>query len=204
MYLSQLVLNERDHTVQRDLSNAHDLHRRIMQAFPDEQREQPRAEWNVLFRQEPDSNIILVQSAIEPDWSRLKQGYLARHSIKPIDIHNIQLNEGRVIQFRLKANPSKRNPETKKLIGLLHQSEQLTWLERQASQHGFMVLNVDVIPTPSVFGIKVKQTSPIRIVSVLYQGVLQITDSALFQTAIQQGIGRGRSYGCGLLSIARL
>jgi CRISPR system Cascade subunit CasE len=205
MYLSQLVLNERDCTVQRDFSNAHDLHRRIMQAFPDEQRDRSRADWNVLFRHEPDSDVILVQSAIEPDWSQLKQGYLVRKPItKPFDLDASQLNEGRIVQFRLKANPSKRDKETGRTIGLFHLPDQLAWLERQSSQHGFKLLSVTTIPTPNVFGMKGKGSSPIRIVTVLYQGVLQITDPVLFGTAICQGIGRGRSYGCGLLSIARL
>jgi len=205
MYLSQLVLNEGDRTVQRDLSNAHDLHRRIMQAFPDEQRDNPRADWNVLFRHEPDSDVVLVQSTIEPDWSRLQPGYLAKPPVpKLFDLNASQLNDGRIFQFRLKANPSKRDQETGKTIGLFHQPDQLAWLERRAPQHGFTLLNVDTIPTPNVFGLKGKGTSPIRIVTVLYQGVLQITDPALFSAAIQQGIGRGRSYGCGLLSIARL
>ncbi len=204
MYLSQLVLNERDRTVQRDLSNAHDLHRRIMQAFPDEQRDKPRADWNVLFRHEPDSDVILVQSSIEPDWSRLQQGYLAKSTTKPFAPDASQLNAGRVVQFRLKANPSKRDHETGKTIGLFHQHDQLAWLERRASQHGFTLHSVDTIPTPNVFGVKGKATSPIRIVTVLYQGVIQVTEPDLFSTAIRQGIGRGRSYGCGLLSIARL
>lgn len=205
MYLSQLVLNVGDRAVQRDLSNAHALHQRIMQAFPDEQRDKPRADWNVLFRQEPDSDVVLVQSTIEPDWSRLQQGYLSNHPApKLFDLNASQLYAGRVVQFRLKANPSKRDSKTGKTIGLFHQPDQLMWLERRASQHGFTLLSVDTVPTPNVFGVKGKGTSPIRIVTVLYQGVLQITDPALFSTAIQQGIGRGRSYRCGLLSIARL
>ncbi|MCG9890560.1 MAG: type I-E CRISPR-associated protein Cas6/Cse3/CasE [Thermosynechococcaceae cyanobacterium MS004] len=39
---------------------------------------------------------------------------------------------------------------------------------------------------------------------MLYQGILQVEDPALLVEAIRQGIGRGRSYGCGLISIARL
>lgn len=203
MYLSKLALDERHRDVQRDLSNVHALHQRIMQAFPDEQRDNPRADWNVLFRHEPDSNVILVQSAIEPDWSKLHQGYLTAHMTKPFDPNTNQLDAGRVVQFRLKANPSKRDQKTGKTVGLYHQPNQLVWLEQRALQNGFKLLSVDTIPTPNVFGVKGKGSSPIRIVTVLYQGVLQITDPLLFITAIHQGIGRGRSYGCGLLSIAR-
>lgn len=202
MYLSQLVLNGRDRTVLRDLSNAHALHQRIMQAFPDEQCNNPRTDWNILFRQEPNSDVILVQSGLEPDWSQLPKGYLTKQAMKPFEPQTSQLEAGRIVQFRLKANPSKRDKQTGKIIGLLHQADQMAWLERQASQHGFSLLSANVVPTANVFGVKSKGTAPIRIVTVLYQGVLQITDPGLFVAAIQQGIGRGRSYGCGLLSIA--
>lgn len=204
MYLSQLVLNGHNRIVLRDLSNTHALHQRIMQAFPDEQRDKPRADWNVLFRHEPDSDVILVQSGIEPDWSQLPQGYLTKQAIKPFDPQASQLEARRVVEFRLKANPSKRDKQTGKIIGMFHQPDQMAWLERQASQHGFTILSANVVPTPNVFGVKPKGTAPIRIATVLYQGVLQITDPCLFVEAMQQGIGRGRSYGCGLLSIAPL
>jgi CRISPR system Cascade subunit CasE len=209
MYLSRLVLNERHQTVQRDLGNAHALHQRIMQAFPDEQRESPRADWNVLFRQEPDSSVVLVQSGIEPTWTHLPPKYLSDRldhplEVKPFEPQASYLQPGQILQFRLKANPSKRDNQTRKLIGLFKEADQLAWLERQASQHGFKLMGVDVVPTANVFGIKTTGKAPIRLLTVIYQGTLQVTDSALLINAIQQGIGRGRSYGCGLLSIARL
>lgn len=204
MYLSQLVLNERDRSVQWDLGNTHTLHQRIMQAFPDEQRDRSRADWNVLFRQEITSNVILVQSCLEPDWSQLPQGYLTNHSIKSFDPQANQLEAGRTLQFRLKANPSKRDKQTGKTIGMSRQPDQIAWLERQSGRYGFKLLGIDVIPTPNVFGVKAKDTPPIKILTVLYQGILQITEPLLFIQTLRQGIGRGKSYGCGLLSIARL
>jgi len=214
MYLSKLVLNTRQSQVHRELGNAHKFHQRIMQAFPDEDTRgsrrpvqkdhRPREDWHILFRQEPDSDVVLVQSKIEPDWSQLPQGYLTKQTKKTFDPRASQLEAGRIVQFRLKANPSKRDKHTGKIIGLLHQPDQMAWLDRQASQHGFALLSANVVPTPNVFGVKAKGTAPIRIATALYQGVLQITDPDLFIKAIQQGIGRGRSYGCGLLSIAPL
>jgi CRISPR system Cascade subunit CasE len=205
MYLSKLVLNGRNRTVQKDLSNAHKLHQRIMQAFPDEeQRNCPRGDWHILFRQEPDSDLVLVQSGIEPDWSKLPEGYLSGYDGKPVAFDTVQLSAGRVLQFRLKANPSKRDKETRKTIGLFRRPDQLGWIERKADRCGFKLCGVDVIPSPNVFGMKGKGSSPIRITTALYQGILEITDSGQFLSGLRQGIGRGKSYGCGLLSVARL
>jgi CRISPR system Cascade subunit CasE len=99
MYLSQLVLNGRDRSVQRDLSNAHALHQRIMQAFPDNQSVNPRANWNLLFRHEPDSDVILVQSSLEPTWEKLPHSYLMKHAVKLFEHQTSQLEAGRIIQF---------------------------------------------------------------------------------------------------------
>jgi CRISPR system Cascade subunit CasE len=219
MYLSQLILNDRNPKVRRHLSNIHDLHRGIMLAFPDEQREQARADWHVLFRLEPDSNILLVQSAIEPDWGRLPNEYLIDRHSKLFAPEVSQFPIDRLFQFRLKANPSKRNKETKKTMGLYFQPDQVAWLQRQADRHGFGVESIDTIPSPNLWGSKdksktVEDDSPallgkknqhhIKVHTVLFQGILKVQDPSLLVSAIQQGIGRGKSYGCGLLSLSRI
>lgn len=204
MYFSKLVLNRRHSKVQTDLSNAHKLHQRIMQGFPDEEPDRPRENWHILFRQEPDSDVVLVQSEIEPDWSKLPEGYLSDCAVKSVEFSPAQLGSGQLLQFRLKANPSKRDQKTRKTIGLFRQADQLAWLERQASRCGFKLHGVNVIPSPNVFGRKGKGAAPIKITTALYQGILEVTEPSQFQQMLQQGIGRGKSYGCGLLSIARV
>lgn len=37
-----------------------------------------------------------------------------------------------------------------------------------------------------------------------YEGVLQITDLEAFKSMLVNGLGRGKAYGCGLLTLARL
>ena len=207
MYLSKLELNLKHPKVQQDLSNAHALHQRIMQGFPDEQRERARADWHILFRHEPDSNIVLVQSVTvdPPNWQRLPPGYLTRiHQPKCLDAMLERLHQDQILQFRLKANPSKRSKVTTKTVALTRKQERLSWLERQATRSGFHLVEADQIPVPNIYGRKPKSSSSIQIICVLFQGVLQITNVELFRKALQQGIGRGRSYGCGLLSIAKL
>lgn len=204
MYLSRLVLNVHEMAVLRDLSNAHKLHQRIMQAFPDEEnRTRPREDWHILFRQEPDHDVVLVQSDLQPDWSRLPNRYLQSSDFKEVNLTAEQFLSHRIFQFRLRANPSKRDKQTSKIIGFYQQSDQLAWLERQGNRYGFQLLGVDVIPSPNVFGIKQQGQAPVRLVTVLYQGVLKVTDPSMFLTGIQQGVGRGKSYGCGLLSIMK-
>ena len=203
MYLTKLQLNNRSREVQRDLGNAHRLHQRIMQAFPDEERQQARADWSVLFRQEPDSEVILVQSAIAGDWSYLPDQYVAETvESRSFDPNPQRFSPGRGFRFRLRANPSRRDNQSRKLIGLYRREDQLEWLTRQGDRHGFALEAVDAIPSPNVWGQKGKAMAPIRISTVLFQGVLRVTEPENLLQAMRTGIGRGRSYGCGLLSLA--
>lgn len=200
MYLSQLTLNTRQSQVHKELGNAHKFHQRIMQAFPDEEsRDRPREDWHILFRHEPDKDVVLVQSEIEPDWSKLPEQYLLTHDIK-----EMKLSPSGTFHFRLKANPSKRDSKTKKTVGFYHRPDQLAWLERQADRCGFRLLTADVIPSPNVFGRKPQGAAPIRLATALFQGVLEVTAPEPFVSTVQHGLGRGKSYGCGLLSLARI
>lgn len=38
--------------------------------------------------------------------------------------------------------------------------------------------------------------------AVLFEGVLRVTDAAAFRAALERGIGSGKAYGFGLLSVA--
>lgn len=205
MYLSQLVLNSRQSQVHKELGNAHKFHQRIMQAFPDEEsRDRPREDWHILFRHEPDKDVVLVQSEIEPDWSKLPDQYLRNHAVKEVNLTADQLSTNGIFQFRLRANPSKRDSKTKKTVAFYRRPDQLDWLERQADRCGFRLLSADVMPSPNVFGIKKKGSAPIRIATALFQGVLEVTAPESFVSTVQHGLGRGKSYGCGLLSLARI
>jgi CRISPR system Cascade subunit CasE len=210
MYLSRIVLNDRDRKVRHDLSNIHNLHRSIMQAFPDikpfsdEEQKQVRADWQILFRLEPDSNILLVQSELEPDWGKLPLAYLTQQQCKLFQPEIEKFPVNRLLRFRLKANPSKRDNETRKTVGLYYQPDQEAWFGRQAAQHGFSVEGLDIIPAANLWGAKAKGQAQIKIHTALFQGVLKVQDPALFLKAVRQGIGKGKSYGCGLLSVQRL
>jgi CRISPR system Cascade subunit CasE len=216
MYISQIILNDRDRKVRHDLSNIHNLHRSIMQAFPDieplpdEEQKRVRADWQILFRLEPDSNVLLVQSELEPDWGKLPSSYFLPQSgnpgyeHKPFQPEIEQFPIDRLLRFRLKANPSKRDKETRKTVGLYYQPDQEAWFGRQAAQHGFSVEGLDIIPAANLWGTKAKGQPQIKIHTALFQGVLKVQDPALFLQAVRQGIGKGKSYGCGLLSLSKL
>lgn len=242
-YLSRLVLNPASRWVRRDLANCHALHRTIMSGFPNlAGGPDARARLGVLYRVEPEGRrpgvTLLVQSAIEPSWPALPDGYLLggpdaseNPDSKPLDPLLDALRPGLPARFRLRANPTKRvshgspnEPESAigKRVDLRREEDQLEWLRRKGEQSGFRPLDVranPARPAEAAFGAappvpdvrasldgKVTGWRPDRskmtFGSVTFDGLLQITDVERFRRALIEGVGSGKAYGFGLLSIA--
>jgi len=86
-----------------------------------------------------------------------------------------------------------------------------TWLIRKGSDHGFVVADLVIRPDPLTGdmqrGSKMGDDGKPKALShkaIVFDGVLKVTDLAAFQDALRQGIGSGKAYGFGLLSIRRL
>lgn len=101
-------------------------------------------------------------------------------------------------------------------IAIHKEDEQIEWLARQGERYGFKLSNLKVNQTvynvisqkegklefnkPSANG--VGSTHRVTYGSAVFEGVLVVTDSDQFQNALFNGIGQGKAYGFGLLSIA--
>lgn len=238
MYLSRLMLNPRSRQVRRDLADCHNLHRTILSAFPQATGtpdQGARDQFAVLHRvdvnQRKGEVTLLVQSAAEPDWTKLAPGYLSDSAdtknpdYKRVDEQYDSLTDGMTLSFRLRANPT-RKIDTKSLpdgtrrngkrVELRKQEELLAWLQRKARDCGFHVNSVRInrdVPNMRLID-EGKSTGwradaeggakkkPITFNSVLFEGELIVEDSQLFRRALENGIGSAKAYGFGLLSIA--
>ena len=230
MYLSRLVLDPRSREAARDLGDVYQMHRTIMSAFPQvKEREGARAELAVLHRLDMDqrsgTTVLLIQSGEEPDWNRLPDGYLfhlgnEEHNpaIKLISDALVALREGQVLRFRLRANPTKKidtksGPDGQRRNGrrvdLRTETQQIEWLSCRAARSGFRL--VPVGPGRNVPAVRVGVGEKlhgrtagrmVRLAGVLFEGLLEVTNPNNLRLAIREGIGPGKAFGCGLLSIA--
>ena len=230
MYLSRLELNPRSHEVRRDLSDVYQMHRTVMAAFPNIQdRQGARAGLAVLYRVETGERsggtVLLVQSEVLPDWTRLPTDYLSDSGGEvgnPATRDTTQvlaaLREGQVLRFRLRANPT-RKIETKsdpdgrrqngRRVDLRTETQQLEWLSRRAEQAGFVL--VPVQSSNDVLAVRVGAVEKLlgkgrrlTLAGVLFDGLLEVTHPDRLRCAVTNGIGPGKAFGCGLLSIAPL
>jgi len=228
-FLSRLVLEPRSREVQRDLSDGQRLHRRVMSGFPDV-GESARKTLGVLFRVEsgPQGVTLLVQSQTAPEWSKLPDGYLATDWFggqSAVAVTGLEGVLGRCVakaemRFRLRANPtrcidSKSGPDGEKRRGkrvpLRREDSRLDWLRRKAEAAGFEV--VEVQGAAGVMDAMQREPTVVRgrrdsglvtIEGVLFEGRLRVMEPEVFRAALLDGIGRGRAYGFGLLSVAPL
>ncbi|MCC6863122.1 MAG: type I-E CRISPR-associated protein Cas6/Cse3/CasE [Bryobacterales bacterium] len=174
---------------------------------------------------------LLVQSALRPDWSFLPAGYLCPGSApecKPVSEVYGRISTGERFRFRLRANPTRKisvddasRPEGWRpmRVELRGETNWIQWLERKGGQHGFRLLAVQTdgkvpdlrtAPGGQTLGWRRapgqaggRAQSCLTLFAVLYDGRLEVTDPGLFQEGLASGIGPGKAYGFGLLSIAR-
>lgn len=221
MFLHRIHLDPRCREARRDLADPYQLHATLCRAFNPPDRKCPEGE--ILWRLEPETDSnghprILIQSRAIPAWGGIGvKGWLATTD-PPIDLENRlkldSLQDGQRFRFRLCANPCvTRNG---KRLGLLKTEEQEQWLARKGERHGFGLpyLNgFDLSDSqPKRIDVQISQEqmlrgnqhtgNEVRVFSVLYDGMLTVTDADKFKTAIQSGIGHGKVFGLGLLSVA--
>lgn len=228
MYLSKIVLNPRDRRVRRDIADPGEMHRTLLHAFEPESKPTAfRARHGVLFRLESrgaqGAPVLLVQSDTKPDWSRLAvlDTYFLRNGTTNPDTKAIgelynNLAEGQVLQFRLRANPTKKidtktRPDGTKSNGkrvpLRDQDALIAWLWRKGEQGGFgsagdPKTSVRVTPEEDVMADRGGKKAAMTFGSVLFEGRLRITDAEAFRETLWAGVGPAKAFGFGLLSVA--
>lgn len=214
MYLAKLTLNPRNRQVMNELARPYEMHRTLLSLLPEGGIHQPRTTdeaQGLLFRVDQTAQsptpIVLVQANQPPNWAILQAKQDARREAYLFDrvdtkALELEFSVGQHLRFRLRANPTKRLSAGKghkgKRIGLYKLEEQLAWLDRKAQQHGFVVDST----IPSRQDHSEDRVNHLELFSVQFDGILQVTDPDRFLTAIQAGIGSGKAFGFGLLSVA--
>lgn len=225
MFLSRLHLDARDARVRAVLGDVAALHRLVMTAFPDGPLPDARARHGVLWRLEPEAArstvVLLVQSRTAPDWTRLRPGLLAGAAeTKEIDGALGAVRAGARLRFRLVANPTRRVIETRlgsdgaprpgRRVPVRTEEELLHWLIRKGAEGGFSVgpdaaaaaRSVVVRPLGDATGRRgADRDGRITLRGVGFDGVLAVEDAARLRQALESGVGSGKAFGFGLLSI---
>jgi CRISPR system Cascade subunit CasE len=170
-----------------------------------------------LFRIDPQPRgrvMILVQSAVKPDWDYAfrNAGYLLA-APPQVKMFEPCFAEEQHLRFRLMANPTRKidtksGPNGQRRNGkrVPVPADQLyEWLSRRAESAGFSIDKDSTTVQPAyIYVNRTRNGNGQSLRSARYDGILKITDPARFQQTVVQGIGPGKAFGFGLLSLAKV
>ena len=164
------------------------------------------------IREDCPQSIILMQSDTKPDLEYAFQnapGLLSYWQTREL---NITPRCGMHYRFRLLSNPTKKQSmegrKNSRRVALIGEDLQRNWLERAGEKHGFSINSVIVQKSGFKQGRKheykdsqYKAEHAIKLAAVQYDGLLTVTDTGKFSDALHNGVGPGKAFGCGLLSV---
>ncbi|MGW0969887.1 type I-E CRISPR-associated protein Cas6/Cse3/CasE [Streptomyces sp. NPDC002516] len=205
--IAQIRLNPHSRDVQRDLRDATQMHRTVMRTVPDNLGDSPRRQAGLLYRlEESDTSTTLLVQGNSLDPARLPASY-GNAEVKSLEPMFTALRKGLAVRYRIVLNPAKRERlplEEKnkhgKIIPLAGADADQWWFRRAADAG----LQLHVMTPTSIEPVRARDKQPhaMRHSLIRYDGTATVTDPTALTEAVLTGIGRGKPYGAGLLSLA--
>jgi len=106
---------------------------------------------------------------------------------------------------------AERSEAKGKRVEIRGEEERIGWLQRQGERCGFRLARVTLVDRPvaatradpgsSLLGHQRNADRHLTFGTALFEGDLQVTDEGLFLKGLAEGIGPGKAFGCGMLSI---
>ena len=219
MYLSRIRLDAANRNTLRALAAPQKLHGALESAFSGPRK---RNLWRI-DSLNGDLYILLLSEEI-PDLSGFCRRYCRTADdaqTKQYDGLLARITAGSIWHFRLTANPtvsrkanrigqrgkveacsivdcSDKEPDSR----LITQKE---WLLTHCEKHGFRLSADSFDVTQSRWHQFYKSDrNRVSLLAVTFEGTLEVTDAELFRQALCAGIGRGKAYGLGMLTVMHI
>lgn len=217
MYLTHMPLNPKRRSTRDLVSSAQRMHAAVLSCFVPGSCERNRMLWR-LDRPEPHRLDLYVVSPEAPSMDALvdQAGWPAQPVWRTADYEGFlaRLKSGQRWVFRLRANPTRSTRVAQgkrgKRVPLLRTEDQATWLTSRAEHLGFRITEGEHGPNLRIseqtmlrFGRHSDgQQRTVTMSTASFEGVLQVADPDLLRAALTSGIGAGKGYGCGLMTLA--
>ena len=205
MFISKIYLDNRKQATAKALYNRGIMHGTLEGCFKGE-RQHP------LWRVEKKGNrfFVLVISKDAPDFSSLVDQLGDERVLPQTKLYDNYLEngirQGDLMHFRLTANPTikkdgKRIPLNMKRTEN-HDYCAADWLRDRLSFHGAELISGEI----SAFEKHriIRNQKMITLVSADFDGELKVVDRDKFVDALKNGIGHGKAYGCGMITVMRI
>lgn len=207
MYLTQMRLDRSNRQTLLALAAPSKLHGAVESAFPGPRQ---RNLWRIDTRGGQD--YLLILSEEKPDLSQAAAQFAppgGTWQTKDYSPLLDRIREGSRWQFRLCANPTYTKMTEKGTRGqvLAHSTvqNQIKWLRERCEDYGFSL-------NPEEFNVvkekwyrfrKGASKREVTFLAVTYEGLLEVRDPERFRETLCRGMGRGKAYGAGLMTLVR-
>ena len=205
MYMTRMELDTAKRATMLALASPNLLHGAIESSFPGERK---RRLWRV------DSlkgrQYLLIVSEDRPDLSAAcAQFGVDRGGWETRDYAPFlgRIEAGSRWHFRLAANPTvskaQNQGERGRVYAHITANQQKNWLLSRAEKHGFHLeeSEFDIVNRGVLTFNKGADRQRVTLGICTFEGILRVSDPEWFCTALTEGIGRGKAYGVGLLTI---
>ena len=197
MYLSLLYPNSNNAQARKDLADPYAMHQTLSRVV----EPGDRVLWRLETGRYGENPRVLVQTLKPPRWeevlSRWEEPYGELAPDSPKEVH-LALRPGQLLRFRLYANPTVTREG--KRLGLYREEDQLNWLFERLKERGAVAHKV-LVSRREKKNFK-KRGETITLATAQFDGVLEVSNPERLLQAIEQGIGHGKAFGLGLLSVA--
>lgn len=214
MHLTRFEINPQRRDARLVLASPQRLHASVLAAFP-ESRDDP-AEGRILWRVDEGRHdaVLYVVSPDKPDLTHLVEsigrptyGWQTRDYGPFLD----RLATGDRWAFRLLANPVHNTRPVDggrgKRVGHVTAGQQTHWFLQQAARHGFVVEDGSA-GEPDLL-LRSRRTvrfdrgnRTVTLATALFEGTLKVDNPTALRAALVGGVGPGKGYGCGLITLA--
>lgn len=198
MFLSRLTLTLQDLRAFR-ITDDYSIHRVVYSLFPKE-----AGPSRILYADRgvrSAFHTILILSGNEPVKSPETPQNIETKAVEPGF-----LNHSRYA-FEILLNPVRQETRTRKCVPIRGNILQYEWFLEKAAANGFTLTPDDksrlVIRQMETQTFRQKDQSERKVLHhrVRFSGTLTVTDHELFRKAFEQGIGRGKAFGFGMLQL---
>ena len=217
MYLTRCEIDPGDRGARRLLGSPQSVHAAVLAGFDHLGQDAAEARGRVLWRvdQAASATWLYVVSGTEPRLDKLLEqtGTAGTQQTRPYARVLDRLAEGQHWAFRLRGNPVRsvagKPGERGRRVAHTTVTGQMKWLLRQAEAAGIGI-GKEEEPTFGVTGRGVAQFGRgtggqrrnVTLAWAQFDGTLTVHDPDRLRAALTGGIGRGKGYGCGLLTLA--
>jgi len=207
MYLSRVEIDIKNRRKIKNLSHVGAFHNWVENSFPKEIKFKQRSRKLWRIDKLNGKEYLLIVSSEKPDIQILeKYGVQDSAETKYYGDFLGKLKNGQKMKFRVVLNPVISIPQRNGERGIVKPhvtiEYQMKYLLDRSEKNGFIINEEEVnVVERGYVEFKKPKNKSIRLVKVVYEGILTIKDVDIFRNILINGIGKKKAYGFGMITV---